>query len=311
MGLDLTVADNRKNILRKFQQLENICIHQHQTSQQVFELLFQAWEKFSGPLWFLCYWNDYFKCSQLILKAAKATKNIEVEAQLLSEIGWAYMEWEELAEAQEYFNQSLHLYQSIKDVKRECRLWRYFGVLSFRKKSFHSALNFYQQALRIVQENYTQEIFDEKWAFQEAELPNLIGNVYLELHQLNKSHQQLHLSLENYQRLGEKWAYYQASPLLNLGKLYWRTGDFDRAKFYYQECLNLSHKISRTDTMAGVLLEMAQLAEAENQYEQAIQLASEAERVAGTEIRAVRDHAATYKEKLLNLKHSMVSRKMP
>ncbi len=297
MSLDLTIPENRKNIIRKIQQLQSFCIAQN--SKQAFELLFQAWEKFSDPLWFFCYWHDYLKCGQLILKAAQVHQNTEVEAQLLSELGWLYMEWEEFAKSQDYLTQSLHLYQLSKELKKECRLWRYLGVLSDRQKHYNLALDLYQQAINIVEEYYNSEIFDEQWAFQLAELPNLIGITYLKLGQIQKSDQQLHLSLKQYQLLGEKWYYYKADPLLNLGKLYFKKKDYTQAKIYYQDCLKLSQKISRNDTMADVLIKMAELAEIEIDYEKAIQLASEAECIAGIEIRVTRDRAATYKEKLL------------
>jgi len=51
--------------------------------------------------------------------------------------------------------------------------------------------------------------------------------------------------------------------------------------------------------MAGVLLQMAKLAERKNNYQEALELASEAERVAGTEIISVRDRAAKFKEEIL------------
>ncbi|MGB3532203.1 MAG: tetratricopeptide repeat protein [Microcoleaceae cyanobacterium] len=298
MSLDLTIPENRKNIIRKIQQLELFCIDQN--SKQAFELLFQAWKKFSEPFWFLCYWNDYLKCGQLTLNAAQVHQNTEVEAQLLSELGWLYMEWEEFAKSQDYLTQSLHLYQLSKDFKKECRLWRYLGVLSDRQKDFNQALNYYQQAINIVEQQYNSEQFDQQWGFQLAEIPNLMGITYLKLGQIHKSDEQLHLSLKQYQLLGEKWCYYQADPLLNLGELYFKKKDYTQAKAYYQDCLNLSQKISRNDIMADVLIKMAELAEAEIDYEKAIQLASEAERIAGIEIRVTRDRAAIYKEKLLS-----------
>jgi tetratricopeptide (TPR) repeat protein len=297
MSLELTIPENRKNIIRKIQQLQLFCIDQY--SKQALELLFQAWEKFSDPLWFFCYWNDYLKCGQLILKAAQIHQNTEIEAQLLSELGWLYMEWEEFTKSQDYLTQSLYLYQLSKDLKKECRLWRYLGVLSYRQKYYNQALNFYQQAINIVEEHYNSERFDQQWAFQLAELPNLMGITYLKLGQIQKSDEQLHLSLKQYQLLGDKWCYYKADPLLNLGELYFDKKDYTQAKVYYQDCLKLSQKISRNDTMADVLIKMAELAEVENDYEKAIQLASEAERIAGIEIRPTRDRAAIYKEKLI------------
>ncbi|MGB3532228.1 MAG: tetratricopeptide repeat protein [Microcoleaceae cyanobacterium] len=176
-----------------------------------------------------------------------------------------------------------------KDFKKECRSWRNLGVLSNRQKHFNQALNCYQQAVKIAEEYYNSEQFDRQWAFQLAEITNLMGITYLKLGRIQKSDEQLHLSLKQYQLLGEKWCYYQADPLLNLGELYFKKKDYTQIKVYYQDCLNLSQKISRNDIMADVLIKIAELAEAENDYEKAIQLASEAEGIAGIEIRVTRD----------------------
>jgi tetratricopeptide (TPR) repeat protein len=134
----------------------------------------------------------------------------------------------------------------------------------------------------------------------------LLGCVYLDLQEFYESYHELHLSLENYHALLEnypnlktRYRYYQADPLLNLGRWHFLQGDYEQARQYYQECIQLSTEINRTDTMADVLLRLAEIAETEGNEEEAVNLASEAERVAGTEITSIRDRAARFKEKVL------------
>jgi tetratricopeptide (TPR) repeat protein len=181
------------------------------------------------------------------------------------------------------------------------------GVLAHQQKQWETALEYYHQAGEILNIKPSQIPIDDKLAFSEAELPNVIGCVDLDLRDFSASYQQFHRSikkyqilLEDYPNLRSRYRYYQANPLLNLGQWHFLQGDYEQARRYYQDCLLLSKEISRNDTMATVLLSLAELAEVEGNKEEAIKLASESERVAGTEITSVRDRAALFKEKLLS-----------
>lgn len=209
------------------------------------------------------------------------------------------MEWEEFAKAEKYFLESLQTYESIADQKKQCRLLRYLGVLSHHQKKPDLALKYYHLAWEIVTANCQKELPNETWAFNKAELPNVMGEFYLDLQDFSASYRELNLSLETYRSLIHRYRYYQADPLLNLGRWHFLQGDFKKAEQYYQECLQLCQEISRPDTMAKVLLNLAELAEAKGKLEEAIELAAEAEQVAGTEVTSVRDRAARFREKLM------------
>ncbi|GET43563.1 tetratricopeptide repeat protein [Microseira wollei] len=307
MNIDLTLQEERANLFSDLSGFAKMCLSQDDESEDSFKLLFKVWEKVSGKLWFECYWNDYFRCGNIVLKAARHVNNVKVQAQLLSELGWAYMEGEDFVHAQQYFQESLQKYQLLKEFLKECRLLRYLGVLAHQQKQWETALEYYHQAREILNTKRNQIPIDDKLAFYEAELPNVIGCVYLDLRDFYASYQQFHISLKTYQILLEdypnmrsRYRYYQANPLLNLGQWHFLQGDYEQARRYYQDCLLLSKEISRNDTMATVLLSLAELAEVEGNKEEAIKLASESERVAGTEITSVRDRAALFKEKLLS-----------
>jgi tetratricopeptide (TPR) repeat protein len=182
-------------------------------------------------------------------------------------------------------------------------LLRYFGVLSHRQENFNSAIAYYRQALEIVILQRKQTPTDEGWAFQEAEIHNIFGETYLELKDFSTSCRELALSLSQYRTLSEqnpKYRYFLADPLLNMGQWHFQQGDLEQAKPYYQDCLQLS----RRDTTARALLHLAELAEVWGNVEDAIALASEAERVAGTEATSVRDRAARFKAQLLSQNQS-------
>ncbi|MFW9258913.1 tetratricopeptide repeat protein [Nostoc sp. CALU 546] len=303
--VDLTIIEERANLFSFLQQCQKMCLPLNSQSERAFNLLYQSWEKTSGKLFFLCYWNDYFRCGNIVLRVAKSLDYVHKEAQLLSEIGWICMEWEDFITSQQYFNESLTKYQFVNDIKGECRLLRYLGVLSYRQNLLDFALNYYNQAWSILESNHQKYENDDKWDFQQAELANVIGCLHLELRNFEESYHQLDLSIKNYYVLLEKYPelrdrnyYYLANPLLNLGKWHFLQQDYEQARRFYKESLKLSKEINRTDSMADVLILMAELAEIEGNKDEAIELASEAEVVAGIEILSVRDRAARLRERL-------------
>jgi hypothetical protein len=114
-NFDLEIAQERVNIFSFLRQVEIKCSQQKNESARSFDLVYQVWEKVSGQLWFLGYWNDYFNCGNIVLKSAKAVGNVDIQAQLLSELGWVCMEWEDFDLAEEYFLESLQTYESIAE----------------------------------------------------------------------------------------------------------------------------------------------------------------------------------------------------
>lgn len=224
MAIDLTLQEERANLFSNLSGLfAKMCLSQNDESEDSFKLLFNVWEKVSGQLWFECYWNDYFRCGNIVLKAARDVNNVEVQAQLLSELGYACMEGEDFVQAQQCFQESLQKYQLLKEFLNECKLLRYLGNLANRQKQYEIALEHYNQAGEILKAKRSQIPIDDQLAFYEAELPNVIGCVYLELRDFSASYQQFNLSLKNYQILLEdypnmrsRYRYYQAYPLINL-----------------------------------------------------------------------------------------------
>lgn len=308
MTIDITSPEDRANIFSDLSAIAKFCVSEDEQSQEPFKLLFDIWEhKVSKKLWDLCYWNDYYRCANVILQAAVNSNNIPQEAQLLGEIGWAYMESEDYRYAQAYFQESLQKYRSLKDFREECKLLRYLAMSAHRQQKLAEALEYCNQAQEILQTKRSQIPVDHKLAFLEAELPGLMGCIYLDLREFSASYQHIHLSLKNYQDLLEDYPswkswyqYYVPGPLLDLGQWYFLQKDYQQARRYYQDCFVLSKEISRQDKIAEVLLSLAELAEAEGDPEEAIKLASESESIAGIEVPAVRDRAALFKEKLLS-----------
>lgn len=307
MAVDLNIPEERANLFSELRQFARICQLQHSESVFAFEWMFKLWSKVGEPLFELGYWNDFERCGKVVLSSANAVNNIAAQAQVLNDLGWVYMEWEDFDTSHKYFDESLQKYRLLKDDRGECKMWRYFGVLSHRRGRFKLAIEYYRKALGIATTKITEISIDDNWAFQEAELHNIFGETYLELKDLSKSYKELHLSIDKFHVLAEKhlkYRYYLTDPLLNLGRWHFLQSDYEQATQYYQACLQLSKDISRPDTEATALLRLAEVAEAEGKDEEALKLASEAESIAGTEIRAVRERAARFRERLLVNKKS-------
>ncbi len=311
MNTNITILEERKNIYSILKQCERLCLSERekgdrQTSaaeDRALQLLYEIWEKVSTDLWERGYWNDYFLCGNIVLKCAKTLQNLAITAQLLAEMGWISMEWKYYKTSQAYFQEGIEKYQKINNTREQSKLIRYLGVLHYSQGKLSEALAYYQRSQEIVQAHKHLFETDVKWALQEAELHDCMGEIYLKFNNWKKSQQELSLSLEKYRLISQKYPqyrYYQADPLMNLGLWHFLKGEGEQAKTYYQLCLQLCQEISRTDAMAKVLLEMAKLAEVEGDIQEAIAFADRAETIAKREHLSIRDRAACLRERLQN-----------
>ena len=116
MIIDISILEERVNTYTRLQEIAKCCLSGYEV-ERMFDFLYSAWELDSGDLWYLGYWNDYKDCGSIVLQVAKALGKELVEAQLLSEIGYVYMEWEEFEIAHTYFSQSIEKYKRIDQLQ--------------------------------------------------------------------------------------------------------------------------------------------------------------------------------------------------
>jgi len=299
-GYNMTILEDRTNLFSDIQKFEKLFLKHNDESYRAFELLICIWKKTSLELWELGYWQNYFDCGNIAIRCANLLDNFSVQGKLLNELGWAWMEREYFTEARHHFQESFRKFQLIGDADGQCQSLRYLGVLCHRQRRFGSALKYYRQAIKLLATKGKKAPTHEqiKWAGHEAELHNIMGNLYFKLWDFCTSYRELHLSLNQYRVLGEQFRYYQPGPLLNLGRWHFFQGDYNRARDYYKECQQLSKELHRPDMEAGTLLRMAELAEAEGNKKEALRLAQESHQVSGTEISLVREHAAQFKKRV-------------
>lgn len=295
--IDFDILEDRVNFVGDIQDLANLCLLGNEQSVRAFQFLHKAWdESSSAQLWYQGYWKDYFNCGNIVLKCARKLGDIAVQGKLLNELGYAYIEQEKFEQSRQYLDESLEKFQEINDVVSQCQSLQYLGTLFLRQKFLGSALKCYRQALNTVVIEQTKLPENQRLAHQEAELHNLLGNLYLNLWNFRTSEQELQMSLSQYRELDAK--YFQAAPLLNLGRLYFRQGNHEKARKYYEECRQLCDESNRTDMKGGVLLRLAELARSEGNEEEADQKAKECEEASKKEVPSLRNRAAYFRKQV-------------
>jgi tetratricopeptide (TPR) repeat protein len=296
----LTQAEERKNFLRL------LCLFK---DAQLFQEVVDFWEEANQGLWELGYWNDYYECTSVALKAAESLGDLAVTSRILRQLGWSHMEWDDFPKSRNYMRKSLSNARLSGDSLEECDSLRCLGTLYHRWKRFTYAAIFYGASLKIIdsvrsQKDFQRQSNDESskrhnWAFQEASMHNLLGSLYLKLNRFSESYEELSLSLQQYSDLGHIYRYYQTAPLINLGKWHFAQQEFHKAKERYEECYDLSQEIGRIDTAATAILLQAQLAWTLEDSPEALRLTNRSIELSGNEIIGVRERAFKLKEMII------------
>ena len=303
--VDIHIVEERKNLSHLLRSLAEQCLVGDRDRDRAFAMFVKVWDFCSDSFFFSCYWHEFSDLGHLAARVTRELNEVWYEGQALNELGWVNMEWGNFDIAEVNFIRALQHYKSLNDIYRQCKTLRYLGVLAYERKDLETAFSYYRNALEVTTNEQKKisrddgEIWD-MWKCSEAELHNLLGIYYLDKRELSTSYQELQSSIALFRSIDDPfYEYYQADPLLNVGKWYFVQQDYPHAKQYYQESLDLSRKLHRTDTISRVLLLFAEVAEAEGDDRKAIKLATEAEKTAGTEIALTREAAAQFKERLL------------
>jgi ATP/maltotriose-dependent transcriptional regulator MalT len=138
---------------------------------------------------------------------------------------------------------------------------------------------------------------------QEAEIHNLLGNLYFKLWNLGTCRREFVASFRGFWRLQRShvsptpssYRYFLPVPLLNLGRTAMLAGRYGKAGYYFDRCYRLCESIERQDLRAGVLFRMAELAQLQGQAERAAELAQQAEEVSGKETPPTRNRAVVFR----------------
>jgi tetratricopeptide (TPR) repeat protein len=307
--------DDIENIIAHLRRMKSRMTQQDHEATHRFHSFMKDWDKISEDLWRLGYWDEYYSCANVVLECAKQINQNAVIAQVLNEIGWREMEKSDLRSAKQRFTQALKKYRETPDgIVGQCRTLRYLGTLYHRQRLFGSALNCYRKALKLSYENQSLVKEIRQIDSERAEIHNLMGNLYLKLNDFNRSKSELINSLKGYvllhqmfnQELGDFYLYFQAAPILNLGRLHFQLGEFKLARKYYNECISLCQKIRRLDMEAGASIRLAELEEVEGNKPEAFRLTERAKKLTKKEAPTTHAHARQVSDTIQGKRKSFI-----
>ena len=328
MNIDLKSKEDRNNLRQDFLDCQQKSLSNSRESDYHFNKLIKTWDLISEILWAQGYWKHYLECGNIALNCATQLKKRDIEGRILNELGWAQMEQEEFDIAQRCFSDSLQVFEEIGDRIGQGQSLRYLGVLHFRRRYFGLALKCYQDALTIVQEELEmlqEELklkpldrrlneMNQRVLHQQAELHNVLGNLYLKLWNVNTSRQEFIAGLQGFRNLQKlyisptpsSYLYFQPAPLLNLGRVAMLSRRYHKAQHYFDRCYRLCERIDRPDTKAGVLFRMAELAKLQGKNKEAEELAKKAEKIVGDEVPPLRNRARNFRDQMKGVRREQL-----
>ena len=265
------------------------------SSDLAFEHLYNFWEKdISRPLWELCFYGDYFKCGHVVLETARAIGKHRIEAQLLHEMGFCYMERGKLNSAESYLKKSLDIVSELNDQMNMCRVNRYLALVYYRHYDFTRAechIDIAEKILALHQQD------NDQWTLHASALHNLRGSIRMKQGEAIA----LQYFKEAYQKasmLKKHKEYYKLSSLTNIGKFYRDRGELSKAQPILEQALSASEAISRTALVAGLHIALSLLHSQKENYAVAITHIDKAIEAAGKEHPRIRDKAVALKTTL-------------
>jgi tetratricopeptide (TPR) repeat protein len=310
MSANYKDSDERNNVLSALKKCQAGCFANPEDSDRIFdEYLMKIWERSSERMWAWGYWQDYIRCGEVVLQCSRNLKKQNIEGRTLNEIGWVQMEQGKFEIARSYFSRSLQIFQETGDRLSEGQSLRYIGVWYFRHRYFGLALKYYRKALSKtleVQDICLSDLEKQRLLHQQAEIHNLLGNLYFKLWNINASRREFIAGLRGFQSLQKlytatapsSYLYYQPVFLLNLGRVAMWKGQYRKAQSYYDRCYRSSLKIDRPDSQAGALFRMAELARIQGQTEKAEQLAKQVEKLTEQEAPPLRNQAMNLRSQM-------------
>jgi tetratricopeptide (TPR) repeat protein len=306
MNVDLKIPEERANLFVDLGKFQARCLSESADRERYFDRLLKIWDDTGEQLWAWGYWQDYLRCGEIALNCATRLGKRDVEGRILNELGWAQMEQENFGVARDCFVRSLGLFEQLDDRPSQGQSLRYMGVLCFRQRYFGSTLKLYGQALKVAQDGLRADPLNQRLLHQEAEIHNLLGNLYFKLWNLGACRREFVASFRGFWRLQRSYVsptpssyqYFLPVPLLNLGRTAMLAGQYGKAGHYFDRCYRLCERIERQDLRAGVLFRMAELARLQGEGDRAAELAQQAEAIAGTEAPPTRNRAVVFRAQM-------------
>ena len=186
---------------------------------------------------------DMIKEYESRLVQARKLGNKELEASILSNIGNAYLDQNNLSKALEYFNESLANREKAGDKAGVSEIYNDIAITYYDSGKFQTTIDFYEKSLRLKEE------LNDKAG---------VKKVVKELASVNTNTFRYDKALEYYEKslvLAEESK--DKNEILNstkdIGNLYYETKDLQKAAEYYEKTLVLSEDIKNDQDIASSL----------------------------------------------------------
>jgi tetratricopeptide (TPR) repeat protein len=201
-------------------------------------------------------WNEAIECYRSELKAARESKDKELQANILSGLGKVYTAQRKWDEASKYLKESREMFQCLGDEAGEAIVLNTLGELHRQTGRLEEAVGCFESCREI------SERCNEKLA--EADSLNNLAICYLDMEKHEDAAKCYKASLKIYRGLGDKPG--QRNVLNNLGALYYEKADPDRAMQYYQDSLKIGREIGDRDGQQALLGNMALVYSTQGQW---------------------------------------------
>ena len=276
--------------------------------QQGYQLTLLLWEDVSEELWIYGYWNDYLAFTSIAAESARCLGDLRLHADLVSRVGWVYMERGAYGLARACLDDAHELAVPSEDLILQNRILRDFGTLSLREGRPGTGLRLYLKALNSLERAHPVLDDSSRLLRNTAELHNLIGNVYLNLGDKRRSGEHLYRSVTMYRSLGSEFLHLQAAPLINIGHLFQAQGDYSLAERAYMDCMVVSELAQREDSIAGAFLNLGVLEKARGNDALAEDYYRRSELHSGREFVQTRDQAIHHRTQLVGPQPNVMMR---
>jgi len=219
-------------------------------------------------------------CREQLLEALELCENHEVPEQLIATIynnlGVCHWSLGKLKESANYYKSAQALYKRLKDLSGQSKVTNNLGIISDEMGKLHQAARSYEKAEKIFKRIGAlrmQAFACANWG------TNLSARGYL-----NQAEEKLLTAREIFERIGDNHALGYAVG--DLGLLYYRKGDIDEAKAYFEDSLKRAKILKDDEFILASKLRLARmrLFEGVSFIEEATRLLEETHKVGSVEL---------------------------
>jgi tetratricopeptide (TPR) repeat protein len=221
-------------------------------------------------------------------------------SKILSDIGNAYHNNNELGKAIEYYNKSLNLKKETGDQEGALIVLNDIAVAYYDSGKYETAVNNYKESFKINEElgnkkisavilDNIGQVYENTYQFEkavdyyeqslsivhnlkdkeeEAVIHDKIGNIHMEQNNLEKAIESYQKSLDIDKDLNREENV--AATLNNMGSVYYNLGKFDDAKNYYEQSLDVTKKIGDSKQTSIALNNLGNINYDRNRFKKAI-----------------------------------------